>query len=78
MYNEKPSNTLQITLETTADGILREYEPADIRLMFEKKPKWKMILPCRKDLVDLFRKLLQNIRQTGGKDGTWASLPIKN
>ena len=45
MYNEETIKYLADNLETTADGILREYEPADIRLMFEEETKWKMILP---------------------------------
>ncbi len=44
MYNEETIKYLADNLETTADGILREYEPADIRLMFEEETKWKMIL----------------------------------
>ena len=53
----KPSNTLQITWKQTADGILREYEPADIRLMFEEETKMEDDPShAGKTFVDLFRE----------------------
>ncbi len=63
MYNEETIKYLADNLETTADGILREYEPADIRLMFEEETKMEDDPShAGKTFVDLFREMVQNIR----------------
>ena len=57
MYNEETIKYLADNLETTADGILREYEPADIRLMFEEETKMEDDPShAGKTFVDLFRE----------------------
>ena len=57
MYNEETIKYLADNLETTADGILREYEPADIRLMFEEETKMEADPShAGKTFVDLFRE----------------------
>ena len=57
MYNEETIKYLADNLETTADGILREYEPADIRLMFEEETKMEDDPShAGKTFVDLFKE----------------------
>ena len=57
MYNEETIKYLADNLETTADGILREYEPSDIRLMFEEETKMEDDPShAGKTFVDLFRE----------------------
>ena len=57
MYNEETIKYLADNLETTADGILREYEPADIRLMFEEETKMEDDpTHAGKTFVDLLRE----------------------
>ena len=57
MYNEETIKYLADNLETTADGILREYQPADIRLMFEEETKMEDDPShAGKTFVDLFRE----------------------
>ena len=57
MYNEETIKYLADNLETTADGILIEYEPADIRLMFEEETKMEDDPShAGKTFVDLFRE----------------------
>ena len=57
MYNEETIKYLVDNLETTVDGILREYEPADIRLMFEEETKMEDDPShAGKTFVDLFRE----------------------
>ena len=57
MYNEETIKYLADNLETTANGILREYEPADIRLMFEEETKMEDDPShAGKTFVDLFRE----------------------
>ena len=57
MYNEETIKYLADNLETTADGILREYQPEEIRLMFEEETKMEDD-PSHvgKTFVDLFRE----------------------
>lgn len=51
MYHEETIRYLADNLETTAEGILRECDPADIRLMFEEKNSdGGYSGTCRKDL----------------------------
>ena len=57
MYNEETIKYLADNLETTADGILREYEPSDIRLMFEEETKMEDDPShAGKTFVDLFKE----------------------
>jgi amino acid adenylation domain-containing protein len=57
MYNEETIKYLADNLETTADGILREYQPEEIRLMFEEETKMEDDPShAGKTFVDLFRE----------------------
>ncbi len=69
MYNEETIKYLADNLETTADGILRECDPADIRLMFEEETKMEDDPShAGKTFVDLFKEDgCQISGQTGGK-----------
>ncbi len=68
MYNEETIKYLADNLETTADGILREYEPADIRLMFEEETKMEDDPShAGKTFVDLFREAVAKYPTDRGK-----------
>lgn len=57
MYYEDTIKYLADNLEIAVDGILREYDPSDIRLMFEEKTKMHDIPEhSGKTFVDLFRE----------------------
>ncbi len=57
MYYEETMKYLADNLETAADGILREYNPEDIRLMFEEETKMEDIPEhAGKTFVDLFKE----------------------
>ena len=57
MYYEETIKYLADNLETAAEGILREYEPSDIRLMFEEETKMENDPDHEgKTFVDLFRE----------------------
>ncbi|WP_291805809.1 non-ribosomal peptide synthetase, partial [Blautia sp.] len=57
MYYEETIKYLADNLETAADGILREYEPTDIRLMFEEETEMENDPEhAGKTFVDLFRE----------------------
>ena len=57
MYNEETIKYLADNLETTADGILREYQPEEIRLMFEEETKMEDDPShAGKTFVDLFKE----------------------
>ena len=58
MYHEETIRYLADNLETTAEGILRECDPADIRLMFEEKPQMEDIPEhAGKTFIDLFKEM---------------------
>ena len=57
MYNEETIKYLADNLETAAQGILREYDPEEIRLMFEEQTQMQDIPEhAGKTFVDLFRE----------------------
>ena len=57
MYYEETIKYLADNLETAAEGILREYEPTDIRLMFEEETEMENDPEhAGKTFVDLFRE----------------------
>ena len=58
MYHEETIRYLADNLETTAEGILRECDPADIRLMFEEKTQMEDIPEhAGKTFIDLFKEM---------------------
>ena len=58
MYHEETIRYLAGNLETTAEGILRECDPADIRLMFEEKTQMEDIPEhAGKTFIDLFKEM---------------------
>ena len=57
MYNEETIKYLADNLETAAQGILGEYDPGEIRLMFEEQTQMQDIPEhAGKTFVDLFRE----------------------
>ena len=60
MYNEETIQYLADNLEVTADGILRECDPSDIRLMFEEETRMEDDPShAGKTFVDLFREAVE-------------------
>ncbi|MDD5803771.1 MAG: amino acid adenylation domain-containing protein [Clostridia bacterium] len=60
MYNEETIQYLADNLEATADGILRECDPSDIRLMFEEETRMEDDPShAGKTFVDLFREAVE-------------------
>ncbi|MGO5542324.1 amino acid adenylation domain-containing protein [Blautia sp. HCP3S3_H10_1] len=60
MYNEETIQYLADNLEATADGILRECDPSDIRLMFEEETRMEDDpFHAGKTFVDLFREAVE-------------------
>lgn len=58
MYHEETIRYLTDNLETTAEGILRECDPADIRLMFEEETQMEDIPEyAGKTFIDLFKEM---------------------
>ena len=58
MYHEETIRYLADNLETTAEGILRECDPADIRLMFEEETQMEDIPEhAGKTFIDLFKEM---------------------
>ena len=58
MYHEETIRYLADNLETTAEGILRECNPADIRLMFEEETQMEDIPEhAGKTFIDLFKEM---------------------
>lgn len=79
MYNEETIQYLADNLEATADGILRECDSSDIRLMFEEETRMEDDPShAGKTFVDLFREAVENIRTDRQLETEWARLPTKN